>query len=928
MTAPRIVTLLALSLVVSSCLAQDAGDRRDPDAISDEQRARIAIDALGDPAAYVRRSDGLLPPQGAAIYQLVMLGDGATPVLLELLHSESPEVQRGALQLIGELAPANALAPLTDILWTQHETRMRDSILRQMDKIDRAYAADVILSSLEKTPPNGPSDTRCQLLAGAGDARVIPHLRPFLTGEPYGRRRAAEMLARFGDADAVTVLIEMWEGLDRKADRHERGKISGTLSHSGDERAIPIALWTLRSSTHAISGSPLPREFGVRLVPHLLRGVRRAAPTYLEGLASAFKAVHDGKRQEGWAGVPPSPDHVDLYGRAFLDHRYATEPYRRFNPDAGLRMAIAQALASLGDAGRAYLRQGIRKPYAYYESLSALASYNDVEALHELAALAMDASYPHREAAVEAFALISWLWEDAAEPYWLALLRDDTIDVSSSAAGHIAVSRPTSAAALLTPLLQAEDPTVRETAQRMYTFYVERPGANPREGLDIRISTHRAEYGYADDITLAVELTNRGDLPMTIDTFLFDSAKYITDDFDLELILPDGERRTYPNHGGGPMRARTTDHVRTLAPGDRITTQIDVRCHCAPAMPGVYRAELSYGHPSQFSRDRSASPRMAPLVRSNRTEFQLATPSRAHVQGLVARLDIDGLTDESYPAIARTCRALADLRDPTTIAALTALARLPKHPRRVRNADLIRRDARKALAMFDTPGLAPVWIELLDDRTGLPAQQLGKLGDTRAIEPLRGRAFHSIGSGPGAVDGAAAVALSRLGDDSAMRFARRRAMAKMDPNDEATWHDGIEAFWVAMPGESVVDLLYHEHPGVRSAAVHAAQRDGHVAALAKALTDADVRIRRQAVTALTRRWGVSDDGEDEPAIRIDALRRALADAEPDIRRAAAIGLAEDGDDAGVSLLEDDRHARGQATRTRARYALLRLRQYR
>ncbi|MBT3270174.1 hypothetical protein HN371_23715 [Candidatus Poribacteria bacterium] len=929
MTIPRIATLLTMSLVVSSCLAQGAPNGREPDAVSDEDRARIAIDALGDPAAHVLRSDGLLPPQGAAIYQLVMLGDAGTPVLIELLHSESPEVQHRALQLLGALAPTNALEALTDILWTLHETRIRDSILRQLARIDRDYTADVILASLDKTPPSAPSGTRCDLLARAGDIRVIPHLRPFLTGsEPYGRRRAAEMLARFGDPDAVTVLIELWESLDKNVDRAEREKISGTLSHSGDERAIPIALWTLRSNKSAISGSPLPREFGLRLVPHLLRGVRRAAPMYLEGLANALKAVHYGRGQEGWDGVPPSPEHVDLYGSALLDHRYATEPYGRSLPDAELRGTIAQALSSLGDEGRAYLRRGVHKPYAYAASLRALASYNDIEALHELAALATDASYPHRDTAVEAFASIAWLWQDAAEPYWLALLHDESIDVSSSARRHIARSRPTNAAALLTPLLKSEDPTVRATAQRMHTFYVERPGANPNEGLDIRVATDREAYGYTDDITLTIELTNGGHLPITIDTFLFDNPTYISNNLDLELVLPDGARRTYPNHGGGPDWARTTDYVRTLEPGDRIATHIDVRRHCRPAMPGIYRAQLAYGHSSQFRGQRSASPQLAPLVRSNRIEFRLAAPSRAHVDELVARLDIASLADESYAAIARICRTFGDLRDPSTIAALAALAHLPKHPRRVRNADLIRKDARKALAGFDTPALVPVWIELLDERTGLPAQQLGKLGDSRAIGPLRGRAFHSIGSGPGSVDGAAAAALSQLGDDSAMRFARRRALATMDPNDETTWDDGIEAFLVAMPGEGPTDLLRHEHPGVRSAAIHAAKRDGRVAVLAKALADTDARIRRQAMQALTRRWGVSDDEEDEPAIRIDALRHALADPELDVRRAAAIGLAEDGDDAGVSLLREDLHARDHATRTRARSALLKLHQYR
>jgi HEAT repeat protein len=377
---------------------------------------------------------------------------------------------------------------------------------------------------------------------------------------------------------------------------------------------------------------------------------------------------------------------------------------------------------------------------------------------------------------------------------------------------------------------------------------------------------------------------------------LFDGAEERhSADFNLELVMPDADRRTYPTRNWAAHGGFTREYPRKLEPGGRVATQVDILKHCRPAQPGVYRAQLSYGQ-----------------IQSNWIEFRVDAPTRAHIDRLVARLDIESLSDKDYTPFMRICYMLGELRDPRAIDALLAVAEIPTRPPRVPKARQMAGHAIYALAKFNAPELAPFWIEKLSEQWDVPAERLGKLGDPRAIEPLRA---HALNFG----NVAAAKALAELGDDGAIRFLRWDTLRDMDPDDESTWR-GSKALELLLSGERLADRLRHEHPGVRAYAVSTASSEGRVDVLTKAFEDADVRVRRRAVRGLASADAL--DGEPgEHRIRIDALKRALSDADPNIRRAAARGLARHGDDSGEELLRTDLHATDYKTRLAARRAL-------
>jgi len=201
--------------------------------------------------------------------------------------------------------------------------------------------------------------------------------------------------------------------------------------------------------------------------------------------------------------------------------------------------------------------KGLYDPNTGGESVGALASYNDLEALHELGKLVLDASYPHREVAVRSFAVTAGLWQEAAEPYWLALMADETIDVVDHCLRHIESDHPTNAATLLAPLRADDDPGVRERAEWAYTYFVEQGDSGGREGIEIRVALGREEYAYDDDITLTVTLVNSGEIPASVNTSLFYSPNHIPEHLKLELVTPDGNVYTYPNHATAYPRRST-----------------------------------------------------------------------------------------------------------------------------------------------------------------------------------------------------------------------------------------------------------------------------------------------------------------------------------------------------------------------------------
>ncbi|MAF10716.1 hypothetical protein CMK11_09710, partial [Candidatus Poribacteria bacterium] len=572
--------------------------------------------------------------------------------------------------------------------------------------------------------------------------------------------------------------------------------------------------------------------------------------------------------------------------------------------------------------------------HAHREALIALASYSDIETMRELAALASDPAYPHTSAAVDAFSRVAWLWETESQPVWEALVQGPDVEMASRCVAYVEKYRPKNSADLLTPFMDTDDASLMPAARRAWARAVDGEDHHSYESLEILVEMDGRAYEYDDDIRMTVDITNAGERPVTIDTFPFDQTKYIPSWLNLELILPNGERRRYPDRRYGPDLAPSGDANRVLQQGQSVATAIDVRQHDRYPQPGTHVATVAFGTPLHFMYATPPSG-LPELVRANTVTFDVAPPSNARLRAMVDSLSAAGLSEAADVDVYATCYRLGELREPSAIPALVRFAGgaptadFPKIP------EGITRVARRALARYTDPALTPLWIELLGKDAELAIAQLSKSGDARAIGPLRRLAFGSYRTvrpdgrrmfNPQGLD--AALALRELGDEDALAFLRWEARRGMDPRDMRTWQQAVGFALQAMSDAELLPALRDERPGVRYAALGPAERRGRVDVMTAALTDPDLRVRRRAVDALAGPYRALDPTPAQTAARERALTDALDDAELTIRRSAALALASAGNRAGEALLRRDRVSADHATRMRARAALSALRRSR
>jgi HEAT repeat protein len=941
MSIPRYLLVLALLAFAAVSAQADAVDSATPD----DQLADDILRLLTDPGAYPEFSGHRLERQGEAEYRLWILGDDASAVLVQALGADTVAARINAARLLRKHGDESALDALRMAFLAEGNGFARRTVASTIESISPTAAADMLADSLVTTPAKDVYDDRLRGLLRLGDARALAHVRRFVPAEVTPDTHAASAvlcLVEAGDRDAIPLLLKYYEVLLPK-DMYSRwghAPVIVALAALDDERLAKVVATALRVSGHAVQKTPLPSILGSQLVPYLFSGDLHEDRTSPEARYRALRAVHMGEGVAGWDGAPPSMDHVDLYGRAFLDGSAYAEPRARASSDRRLRQMLAEILASLGAEGREYLRQGVREQHCHREALGALASYNDITALHYIAALAADPEYTHRSSAVRPLARSTELWPEEAEPYWLALAGDDSIDAVVGYATAMYRNPYPGAEDLLAKLLQASDPGATERVkQSRLRMYGPAPLGIPT-GLEIGIATDRPSYSYDAHIMLTMELVNGSDQPITLHKHLLDGPENMAAFLDVDLVMPNGDRRTYLDLDRGldgvmgsgqflvsaPSGRRRGALTQTLAPGDHIGAELDLRKYCRPAQPGVYHAQLVYGRPA---RDRHLRGTTAgdpwTVIRSNTVEFVVKPPPDEQVDRLVSQLDIDHLTSEDTASVVRISYMLGELGDPRAIHALRDLALLLRRRSRVPNAEAIVPHAIAALAKFDTPAMVPVWIDMLpmaDREWNLPAEQLAKLGDRRAVGPLREHALNSRHV-------ASAKALAALGDDSVIRFLRWRALQEVDIDDPSTWTGAkARALTLLLPGEDLAGRLLHEHPAMRWTAVWTASKEGRADVLSKALNDADARVRLLATERLAGWDETLDTASEEYATHTDALQRALSHADPEVRRTAAIVLARLGDSSGKEVLRADLHAVDYSTRVAARSGLVSLRRWR
>lgn len=193
----------------------------------------------------------------------------------------------------------------------------------------------------------------------------------------------------------------------------------------------------------------------------------------------------------------------------------------------------------------------------------------------------------------------------------------------------------------------------------------------------------------------------------------------------------------------------------------------------------------------------------------------------------------------------------------------------------------------RAIRRLESHGAAaaPALIALLREvpAARYAAESLGRLGDTRALEPLAAVLKHGLPEDYGAARGAAAQALLELGEAGAGALAGAMWGASSD-----ALRAGAEALVRCVDARAAGaarGLMTHPDAGLRRAALRllvSALEEGAAPDVLRAARDQDGTVREEAFRELGERPRSS--GSEE------ALKEGLLDGDPSARRAAAAAL--------------------------------------
>ena len=500
-------------------------------------------------------------------YDLALMADDAVPFLIQTLTDKDRSARLSAIGFLANYASDTRVLPaLTEVFSSDPDQYPRLAAAREIANIDPDYAKSLLIKCMridiepgyrlivvnaleelgeerallmfilqlvsELERPNKRWGAAFEL-ARLKDKRAIPVLFDILNDkelETHTKRRAAFALTHFKDKRAVPFLLDILrDELDAKIiSLYDLERVLKALTQLGDERAIPALLNLLPDSRLGRDIANVLPQFGPAIVPHLLEMWEQTNSQEIQDqtrdrIADVLKNIHH-------PGLAP------IYGQIYLE----TEDYR-------LQDAMLYALSNMGRLGFEHLLK-VAKQKPDYKVWQHLSTYNGEAAIDAVVELALDESYLHRLAAIDALGLFSKLWKVEIAKHIPPLLADadptvkiNTMyliqklemtelwktELSNHLPGLLANADPSvkfhalrlikklkviEMTPALQRLTQSTDEQIRNAAHNVLAVLSE---TEPLK-LDIKMSHPR--YGYCQSINLTYRITNVSPHPITIST--------------------------------------------------------------------------------------------------------------------------------------------------------------------------------------------------------------------------------------------------------------------------------------------------------------------------------------------------------------------------------------------------------------------------
>jgi len=387
----------------------------------------------------------------------------AVPDLIELLHSENPDVVAVALRTLSDIHPKQAADPISALL---DNPTLRSQAAVALSRFGDPQAVEPL-----RALANDKDVSAVSALGELKDRQSMPRLIELLHDEKNNvRQTAAAALGNIGDPRAAVPLI-----LLLRSDAELTGVVAESLTKLKDPRAIEPMIATIDREQQRISQNQM--EFGWRhariivttennpLVWPLQRMGFVAIEPLTKALANNSQNVREVAACVLYHLAGPGGEGIDRD-----DLQPAIEPLvaALADPSAIVRRDAALALGELGD-WRAVpeLIEAVKSldEQAYLFSTTNASSYlssiNDPASVQPLIALLSSPKPPIRVAAAST---LGYMHEERAIQPLLALLHDPVSAVRGAAATALGNLKAALALDPLLSLLDDDDPEVQLAA--------------------------------------------------------------------------------------------------------------------------------------------------------------------------------------------------------------------------------------------------------------------------------------------------------------------------------------------------------------------------------------------------------------------------------------------------------------------------------
>ena len=872
------------------------------------------------------------------------MGDKAIPYLIDNLTNDDHLTRENAIQGIQEYYPEpSVMSALTVVFIHSEDNLLREKSAHTMADIDAEFAKKLMAKHLDTDQET--QRIAIDVLLKLQDERVIPYLVEQIDNPQTGperRRNAVFGLADFHDKRAIPELLKILSQPNVNAFQILEETIQKT-AQIDDPRTVSVLLQAIDPDSdlgRRVAGS-IPNSVINRMSKFGLTSIQKMLET-----AKATEEIDVEQKIHKILQKVQNKEAIPLYVKECLD-----------TDNAKLKSALIHALKNMGKEGFDALLE-IAKQNPSTSVLTALTTYNSLEAIEAVGTIALNPSSKLRLHAVETLTYFGSFWNNEITKYIPQLLDDSNPDVRISAINIIRKMKLTEMIPKLEQLAKDSRGNTRNAA------YMTIDELSEKTPLELKIEMVSKKYDYRHPIALKYTLRNTSDYPIKVGFERDVSSGYL----QLEIKQPDGSLSKVVAQINRAQRDRllrsaTNEYHHTiikdgddeiillpinpknyniLQPNENITNIIPVSKSYHLFQTGQYTVKLKMFFspwkpvpvPKRSSLEKAPplgsemkSNQMAwekPLI-SAKASFEIKEPTPMQFNGMLKMLDPNHINNYSIKQLTHICFQLGELRKPEAIQPLKWLNTPLINIRSSSRSRLIV-SAHRALLNYTDTDKTQLWLQIIDRQNkhvntiSDVIYRLSTSGDKQDLKPLHNIFLQSTNK---EASTEIALILSQLGDDSCLQWIRSVADRKLrSSNKKLRMSAAILLSQLKQPDAIEIKLPISIRDDLSIVEIH---KNFHL--IKPFLYTGDIKhhsLRNPWFYAEYHDTNINITETQKKAQTMDGLKQLLEDENPHIQQAAAYDLASLGDKSGIHLIEKDLNADESATRLHSRQILAKL----